>query len=257
MIYADDIQLWRSCNVLDLSTTLSSIEKCIDDIRLWLANVKLCLNLGKTEMILLGSRQLVSRCPTPVIQIDGVAIHAKPVVRDLGVLIDQHLTFERHVSQVCSSAFSHLRVIARVRRSFTMKHVSMVVHTLVVSRISYCSSIYHMASSQQRARLQRIMNAAIRLFNNSRTQVLGSQMDQLRLLTIDDLSKLRVSTMILSTIHTGCPKYLASQIVLSTATNLRSCDRGDLVVRRSNSVLGARAFAIYAPTVWNSIPVEI
>jgi hypothetical protein len=224
---------------------------------MWLASVKLSLNLGKTEIILLGSRQLIGRCPIPVIQIDGVAIHAKPFVRDLGVIIDQHLTFERHVSQVSSSAFSHLRVIARVRRSLTMTHLSMVIHALVISRISYCSSIFYKVSSQQRSRLQRIINAALRLFNISRAQVASGQLNQLKLLAVEDLSQLRLSTIIFSTIRTGYPKYLSNQIELCTTQNLRSSDNGNLIVRRSNSVLGARAFAIYAPTVWNSIPVEI
>jgi hypothetical protein len=161
VIYADDIQFWLSCTVSDLPSTIAIIEKCVAEIKEWLMTHKLCLNHDKSEMILLGSRQLVNQCAPPVIRIGDTTITSKTIVRNLGVLLDKHLTFDRQISLVSSSSFLYLRVISKVRSSLSTFQCLSLTHSLVVSRLLYCCSIYHKITVQQFSRLQRILNAAL------------------------------------------------------------------------------------------------
>jgi hypothetical protein len=257
LIYADDTQLWKSCHISDLAITISSLEECIEDVRICLTNSKLLLNPDKVEVILLGTKQLIKQCPSPVIHIDGMAVRSKSVVRDLGVFLDNHLTFEKHISQVSFSAFAHLRTIAKVSKSLTPSMLSMLAHALVVTRISYCSSIYHKVTKQQLARLQRILSAALRLINKQLLTRRGDHLQQLHLLPIEKMVFLRVASLIFSIIKSGLPKYLSEEVQVSTSQNLRSADRVNLQVPRLKSAFGSRAFSAFAPAVWNSIPVEI
>ena len=57
--YADDEQLLLAFSPTDTDSNLAKIkmEKCISDIRDFLRNNKLCNNVSKTEIILLGTKE--------------------------------------------------------------------------------------------------------------------------------------------------------------------------------------------------------
>jgi hypothetical protein len=258
VIYADDIQLWRSCSISELPAAIIAIERCVAEVRDWLAANKLCLNFDKTEVILLGSRQLTKQCAPPVICIDNVKVEGKSYVRDLGVILDQNLTFDRHISLVSSSAFFHLRVIGKVRNSISTSQCLSLVHALVVSRLLYCCSIYHKVTSLQLSRLQRILNAAIRLAARRRkSKPISDIVQEFHWLPIDKLIFLRISCLVFSIIHSGLPKHLRSEIDICATRGLRSADTLSLKVLRSSNEMGMRAFCSFAPLVWNQIPTHI
>jgi hypothetical protein len=258
LLYADDIQLWTSCAVSDLASALSKIEECVADVNRWLESCKLCLNASKVEFILLGNPSLIARCGSPSLNIANVSVPAKSAVRDLGVLIDQTLTFKEHVSQVTATSFSHLRLISRVRKSLSIKECLNLVHALVASRVLYCSSIFYKITTVQLNRLQRILNAAIRTaVGRKKCDHLSDIVKKYHWLTIEKLVHLRQALLIFQATRIGIPTYLASLVHVSQSQNLRSHTREDLIVQRSNSAFGSRAFGIYAPTVWNSIPLDV
>ena len=62
--YADDTQLYLSFQpVLSMSqdNAVQAMEACISDVRIWMINHHLKLNDGKTEFIIIGSRQQLAK----------------------------------------------------------------------------------------------------------------------------------------------------------------------------------------------------
>jgi hypothetical protein len=234
------------------------IEECVAEIREWLNSIKLSLNLIKSEVILLGSRQLIKQCAPPVLHLGDLVLTSKSSVRDLGVFLDQSLTLDRQISQVSSSAFLYLRVIAKVRRALSTSQCLTLVHSLVVSRLLFCCSIYYKITVQQLQRLQRVLNAAIRLVARKRKfDHIGDIAQNFNLLPMDKLVLLRMCNLIFSVIHFGQPKYLFSELEFCSVPGLRSSNSLTLKVRHCANNMGTRAFYTYAPLVWNSIPMDI
>ena len=62
-------------------------------------------------------------------------------------------------------------------------------------------------------------------------------------------------------LHNLAPSYLASAAVPVSETagrsNLRSATRGDLVTPSAKTNYGFRSFAVAAPRLWNSLPIDI
>ena len=52
-VYADDIQIY--CNLPDPSLNISTLNKCLEEIRYWLAANSLALNSEKTTAILINT----------------------------------------------------------------------------------------------------------------------------------------------------------------------------------------------------------
>ena len=101
MTYTDDPKLYLGVKPDDC--TIHKLEKCVQDIRTW--SIKnalraLVLNDGKTVIIHIYSN-FTKHCPTcPDINIGNVTITPKTEVRDLGVIIDKHLSFTSQINNV-------------------------------------------------------------------------------------------------------------------------------------------------------------
>jgi len=71
----------------------------------------------------------------------------------------------------------------------------------------------------------------------------------------------KVAMTVFKCIHGLAPQYLADNCVLASTVrsrrHLRSADTLKLVVQRTKTVIGTRAFAVAAATVWNRLPADI
>ncbi len=87
---ADDMQLYitcqRPCNPTSLKKTLTKLEACIKEIRQWMPLNGLKLNDGKTEFMILQSKN-IPHLDAPNINIGLDEIGPSSTARNLGVII--------------------------------------------------------------------------------------------------------------------------------------------------------------------------
>ena len=75
--YADDSQIYLSFKPDDLSSqqnAITAMQNCIDDIRSWMEHDKLLLNDEKTEFLVIGTRQQLSKVNISSITVGNSAI---------------------------------------------------------------------------------------------------------------------------------------------------------------------------------------
>ena len=63
-------------------------------------------------------------------------------VRDLGVIMDSHLTYDSHISYLVSSCLSKLVQIKRVKKSFDRDILMLIISSLVFCKMFYCLSVW-------------------------------------------------------------------------------------------------------------------
>jgi hypothetical protein len=259
VIYADDIQFWISCSVHEAEKTVKKLTDSIISIKQWLASNMLVLNDSKTEVIVCGSPQLVSRVSVTDIHIGNICIPLSKKVRDLGVIIDDSMTFCQHITNISSSAFAYLRVIGRLRQSLSKKDCLMLVQSLVISRILYCSTIFNGISQKQMQRLQRIQNASLRLVElKSRSDSIADSFLTHKWLKVPKLIVYRSSVFTFSILKSQRPSYLYNLLrPYRQSRELRSINGNLLDTPRCLTRMGERSFSLFAPSVWNSIPRQV
>ena len=103
--YADDSQIYFSfaSNAPEL-VTASRLEACVKDVSDWMSSNKLKLNSDKTELLIIASQF----CPKPQLSslnVCGDQISPSVSVRNIGVVFDSHMKFERQVSSICKVSF--------------------------------------------------------------------------------------------------------------------------------------------------------
>jgi len=91
-------------------------------------------------------------------------------VRDMGVLFDAHLNFDRHIRKKCQIAYSQLKNLRSIRYYLSQKSTEILVHGLVHAHIDFCNELFTEVPSYQINRLQRLQNQAARLVLNTYDQ---------------------------------------------------------------------------------------
>src|SRR6218665_3460148 len=103
--YADYVQSYKHCSASGAASAIRTMSHATDALNAWMSSNRLLLNPHKTQYIWLGTRQ----------QLDSESLSAEfptflfsTSVRDLGVILDQELSFGEHITALTRSYYYHL-----------------------------------------------------------------------------------------------------------------------------------------------------
>ena len=95
------------------------------------------MNESKTEFMLLGSRQHLSKCTTNSLKVLGENTERSEVIRYLGGYLDSTLTFKQHIKTKCKSAMLHLLKIISIRKYLDKETTTQLTVSLCLSHLNY------------------------------------------------------------------------------------------------------------------------
>ncbi len=148
-IYADDTQLYMS--IEPWSKSLFDLLACVNNIKNKMGDNFLLLNENKTEVILL------TPCPLGPLQAN---IHSH--VKNLGVVFDSELKFDKQINSVVSASFFQLRGLRKLKSLLSFGDLETVIHAFISTRLDYCNALYAGVNQFSLSRLQLVQNAVVR-----------------------------------------------------------------------------------------------
>ena len=151
--YADDLKLSSSCP--------TELQRALDYVVRELDRRQLSLSLHKCLCIrFLPARSNATALPhPPAITIHGIQLafaDAGKATRDLGVLIDDRLSFEHHARHVANRSRLLCSQILRCLRLRDPSHLTKAYTTFVLPVIDYCSPLYASASKKSLDVIERV-----------------------------------------------------------------------------------------------------
>ena len=138
----------------------------MSDIPTWMLTDKLKLNDDKTEFMLIGTKQQLSKVNIDSLTVGSIDVAPVTVARNLGTWFDSNLNLQGQIHNTCKSGFFHLYNIWRIRKYLSPELVRTLVHAFIIVRIDYCNSLLFFLTSVHLLKLQRLQNAAARLISN-------------------------------------------------------------------------------------------
>src|SRR3989441_10966724 len=157
--YADDTQLYISFSSSDSPSHLSILFSTLDSVFDWFTSNRLSVNPSKTDILLIGTPQQRSKLTSSTLTFQGTSLSTVSSCRNLGVILDNDLSFKRHISFVCSSSFYHIRQLRQIRSSLDRNSAIGLANSLVSSKLDYCNSLFYGLPDTSLHRLQLVQNA--------------------------------------------------------------------------------------------------
>src|SRR5258706_332387 len=139
--YADDTQLYIS---LLNDIALTALTDCFNELHWWYSVNGLQLNPDKSEAILIGTHaRLRQEQHLQEFKLSTTPITLAQSTKSLGVTIDNKLTLNEHVNNVCKAAHYHVRALCDVRKYITENTAKTIASYLVGARLDYCNAVLY------------------------------------------------------------------------------------------------------------------
>ena len=101
------------------------------------------LNDDKTEFLIIGTRQQLSKISIQSIKIGQTEVSTVASARNLGTWFDMHLDMGTHITKICNSAFYYLYNIRHIRKYLSRESTEKLVHAFISSKLDYCNSLLY------------------------------------------------------------------------------------------------------------------
>ena len=238
------------------------MQECIGDVKSWMTFNKLKLNDEKTEALIISSQRMSLSAPLPSELVVGHAsVPFSKFAKNLGVVLDSHLTMNAQVGNVIRSVNFELRRISSIRHVLTVEATKTLISAFVLSRLDYCNSLLVNCPQDLLSRLQRIQNSAARLVLKApRRDHITPHLRTLHWLPIDARIKYKIACLCFRAINGTGPDYLAKLVQIYTPPRTLRSSSDTLTLskpRISTKTYGERSFSYSAPVIWNSLPYSI
>ena len=211
--YADDTQLAISGPRNRLAEMEQCLEQVLDSMCTWFMQNNMKINASKTEMIMCGDRRQLARIDRPVyVTFLGKRLECTDEVKNLGVVMDKHLTWDSHVKRLTDRCFGTLIGLANAKHVLPREVLPMLIDSLVMSHVRYCVQVYGSAGSTTIAKLQKVFNFSARiLFNRRKYDHISDALAELDWLNARQFVEYSDLCMLHKVISSGCPEVLASR----------------------------------------------
>ena len=257
--YVDDSQLHFKFSVSDSSSAVAAVNQDLRDISKWCAKNSLLINPEKTKLVVVGSAQLIKRLPHISLSLLGKTISPVSVAKDLGVYIDQYLTYDVHVTKTVSSCMNQLVQIGRIKHLLDRKTPLLLINSFVFSKLFYCSSVWGNTSKRNLHKLQLVQNFAARVvLGLKKFDHISQGRRSLKWLDVTEKVLFNDLVLVFKCVNGLAPDYLGKYFIKRSAVhnkNTRGCN--NFVVPRCRLSMGQRAFYFRGPKEWNGLPDNI
>jgi len=161
------------------------------------------------------------------------------------------LSFDDHVSKIVASCYLTLKNLRTIRKFLTVEAASSIVHAFVSSRLDMCNSLFFGMTARNMAKLQHVLNFAIRLVKGWSSWCDTSPLyKELHWLTIEQRVHFKLLVLVFRCLTCCAPSPLADKLCLACPINMKL----HVGFFRPFSSLGTRAFSYNAPRCWNALP---
>ena len=217
------------------------------------------INAQKTQLIAFGTRQSLRQLPTVRVEFMGVTVFGSPVVRNLGVVFDQSMTFTAHTDDVVRRCTGILIGLSHSRHSLPHSTLTALVQGLVISLIRYCISVYGICNATDTARLQKVLNFAARVISGRRKfDHISDVLRDLQWLTAHNMYQYHALTLLKRMLTLSQPESLSASLVQRRHVRQRTTRQDDLLhVPAIRTESGRRRFLYSTVTAFNVLPQNI
>ena len=257
-MYADDTQIYYHFKLNKINETLSNAQKDLDSISKYSERNCLNINAGKSKYILIGSKnnlQEIKKLKIPELKVGDNNIARESEVKNLGLIMDEHFTFESNTTSIVKKSFSKLSGFYNLRKTLSIKTKTKLAETYVLSQLNYCDIVTQGMAATQKQRLQKVQNSCLRyIFGLCKYDHITPYIHRLDTLNIDRRVRGHALTMLHKTANNTAPVYLTEKLSYRHNIHMHNTrKRNTFNIRRLHTAKKEGAFFVKTVNEYNAL----
>ena len=260
-IYADDMQILISgTSIEEMQTELETAIKKANNY--YNENSLLC-NPTKTEIILFGTEQQLKKRNKLQITVQSEnetkILTGEKHIKILGVHLDQHLNWNKHISSIKQKATNSIRMLHRINHCLPRKQQRILYNSLVVPYFSYADIIWANCSQKNMKKLQLAQNfAAKSMLGTRKYDSATTALKTLELIPLQQKREIHLAVHVKKALVGNSTENIQNLYLNQLSQdNSRAAIRGDLTYPKHRLKQYSDGTFYSSIKTWNSIPLHL
>lgn len=258
-LYADDTTLHESgYNIneiqMKLQITLNKIIK-------WCDINNMVIHPEKSKCMVIGTVPRVKAVKEFHLNINGTLIENVTVQKVLGVYVDNTLTWNVQVDEVCKKLNSKIRLLKRISYYLSADMKRLFYNGYILPIIDYCCTVWGKRNNSNINKIIKLQRRSAKVICKTTSKSLNKEsLNELKWLTFPKRCEYHTSVLVYKIFHKLAPLYMNNLINVSNNSthNLRSNTSKHITVNcRIKTNYMKDSFTYYSMTIWNKIPGHI
>jgi len=256
--YADDTQLYIAAKS---DQDIKRLEVCTVAVRDWFTQNGMLLNPDKSEVLLVANPSNAQKFGQGSgVSVAGSNITYSVQLKSLGITLDQHLSFDQHITNVVRSSNYNIKALRHIRPMLDKTVANTIACSIVSTRLDYCNSLLFGASKKNIQRLQRVQYSLARVVAGSRRRDhMKPVLRDLHWLPVPQRIEYKIALITHKVLCNNQPPYLRSLITEHKPVRHLRSENQRLLSKVSGltSAFASRSFTRASEAVWNKLPEVI
>lgn len=248
-LYADDIKLYPK-----KGTTFAQIQSDINSVVDFCASHQLSVNMKKCVVFRIGSNN-----PRAPYYIEDCELSSVDEVKDLGVIIDNNLSFSAH----CASVHSKVRrICGLILHSFVTRDASVLMkafNSYALPHLMYCSTVWSPRLSKDVTLIESCLKSFSYNFIRPPFAPIGydERLKKFRLISLSNRRLIRDLVMAHKILYNFSPLAREDYFTCLPSDKTRSGSTNKLIMPKCKLDCRFNFFSVRVVSIWNQLPVKI
>ena len=184
-LYADDTTVYYIDH--DKSALERHLQSSLDSLQKWCRQNGMVLNIEKTKVMLIMSRQkrTIFGNTTLNLQYNDIDICMTSCDKILGVHVDHNLTWHNHFKFLSKKISSYLWLLSKIRTYVSIDHRLLFYNAYIKPHFDYCSMIWSNSSNANINKVTKLQRRACKIILGHEYSDLNEALEKLKMLSFD------------------------------------------------------------------------
>ena len=243
--YADDNTAY-ACKI-DIKSVLSQLEYDSACLLQWFSNNRLKANADKFHLLLSESNTNIS------VKAGQYNISNSNSKKLLGIIIDNKLTFNEHVSNLCKKASQKLHALARISNYMNIPKRRVIMKAFINSQFGYCPLVWMCHSKGLNNRINKIQERALRIVYDDQISSFDDLLIKDKSVTIHTRNVQLLATEMYKVVNNISPEIMKEIFELKDCTHY--CSQFPFKSHNVRTVAyGTETLSYLGPKIWSIVP---
>ena len=254
-IFADDTSVFIEGQ--NINEVISKAENLMNDLSKWFKANRLTLSTEKSCFVIFkNQRSKLNQIPS-VLSFGENTIKREMSVKYLGVTLDENLSWNEHVQNICNSLKRCFSTFFRVRDFINKKQIKTIYYSLIYSKILYALPVYGLTSKENISHIQRLQNKLLKVLMKKNYRYSTNKLhNDLNILKVEDLVDQEILTYVSKFKNGKLPKIFDSYFEFrGNLQQIRTRNiENKLLIPSTRTNYGEQTVKVKGALLWNQLP---
>ena len=244
--YADDTNIL--CSSKDVCAVQNNLNTDLENATSWFFQNGMKPNPDKDQAMVLGKTE--DKLNFKLADID---IKTTDKTCLLGIVLDNELKFNDHISSICRKVSAHISALNRLKNILPLKIKESLYRAFILPYFNYCNQVWHYCGKRNTAKIEKVNERALGYIFKNKS---ASYQNLLQRIRLPSMETRRIQDMLLTinnSISDKAPPAIRDVITLrSTKYDLRH----DYILsppKVNTTKYGLKSWRYFAAKIWNRL----